>query len=148
MSLQASSILRLEIKRIFDAPVERVFAAWKEREPFIQWLTCSTAKITRVETDIRSGGGFRIEMTTDTGDHVLEGRYKEVTCPSRLIFSWDWLGDPEGETWVTVQFHALQDKTEMRLIHEGFATSASCENHLDGWQKSLDRLARFLGNLK
>jgi len=139
--------LRLEMRRTFDAPLERVFAAWTDLNQFIKWLGCSSSKLTKSRGDISTGGHFRLELTTETGDHVLEGKYKEVTPLSRLVFSWQWLtptAKGDGETWVTVQFRAIQDKTEIHLVHEGFATDENCENHSKGWGMSFDRLATLL----
>ena len=139
--------VRLEMKRVLNAPIERVYAAWTNLDQFIKWFGCTSSKITNIKGDIRAGGFYRLELTTETGNHILEGKYKEVVPLSRLVFSWQWLtptSNGDGETWVTVQFRPLQDKTEIHLVHEGFATDENCEKHTQGWGMGLDRLATFL----
>ena len=49
---------RLQITRIFDAPRERVFAAWTERDLLQQWSGCKEATKVEIEMDFRVGGSF------------------------------------------------------------------------------------------
>jgi hypothetical protein len=36
------------------------------------------------------------------------------------------------------------DRTDLHLTHEGFATAATRDDHVDGWSACLDRLPAWL----
>ena len=52
---------RLQITRMFDAPRERVFAAWKTREMLQRWSGCKETTKNDIELDFRVGGYFRAQ---------------------------------------------------------------------------------------
>jgi uncharacterized protein YndB with AHSA1/START domain len=138
----------LEIRRTFDAPREKVFAAWTEPEKLAQWLCRVTARhSTKVlEMDVRVGGRYRLEVTNPDGTQVLlSGTYHEIRRPERLAFTWQWEGDPDfGETLVTVEFHARGTSTELVLTHERFLNSERRDRHAAGWNGCFSTLSELL----
>ena len=79
----------LRLVRVFDAPCERVFAAWIDREQFIQWMCPPGVAITLCEIDVRPGGAWRIGGRNE-GGRVFASSVPsvEVTLPERLVFTW------------------------------------------------------------
>lgn len=99
------------------------------------------------EVDLRVGGRYRLGMRAPDGAavYVCTGVYREVTPPSRLVYTWAWEGQDGPETLVTVEFLDRGGATEVVLTHEGFADAGSRDQHATGWNGCLGSLARTLG---
>jgi glutathione S-transferase len=84
-------------------------------------------------------------MTSGEGNRfALEGEYREIRAPERLVYSWVWQqGGMAGfETVVTLELLALGPaETELRVRHELFPDATWRERHAFGWGGGLDRLA-------
>jgi uncharacterized protein YndB with AHSA1/START domain len=80
-------------------------------------------------------------------DHWLQGVYREVVKPERLVFTHCWLdadGKPGQETLVTITFTERGEKTELTLRQTGFRSVESRDGHKLGWTSQLDGLAEYL----
>jgi uncharacterized protein YndB with AHSA1/START domain len=99
-----------------------------------------------LELDVRVGGRYRLEVTTPDGARVvLSGAYCEVRPPERLVFTWQWDGDPDfGETLVTVDLHARGNLTELVLTHERFLNREWRDRHGAGWNGCFAALEELL----
>ena len=96
-----------EISRVFDAPRDRVWAAWTEPERLKQWWGPKGFKVHTCKVDLRPGGVFLYGMTAPDGADMW-GRfvYREITAPEKLVFVVSF-SDPKGgrtrhplhETW-------------------------------------------------
>ena len=148
----------LQIRRIFAAPREKVFAAWAQREQLEQWMCKDTRDhvVIHHEQDIRTGGRYRLEVR-DTAKGVTykgQGIYKEVTAPEKISFTWYWIKEKDAipvqvdeadpETLVTVEFLARGSSTEVVLTHATFGTAKDRDDHNRGWNGCFDILARVL----
>lgn len=143
----------LTIQRLFNAPRALVFAAWTEQQHLDRWQNAPQGFMVTVEkSDIRTGGSFRICMRSPEGtDHWLQGEYREVVPPERLVFTHIWLGadgKPGDETLVTITFTERNGKTELTLRQSGFKSKEQSQGHAYGWTSTLDRLAQYLSELK
>ena len=138
----------LQITRTFAASRQKVFEAWIEPEKLSQWMCRVTGQhSTRIiELDVRVGGQYRMEVSNPDGTRVfLCGTYREIKSPERLVFTWQWEGDPDfGETLVTVDFHARGESTELVLTHERFSNSERRNRHAVGWNGCFDTLKESL----
>ena len=80
-------------------------------------------------------------------DLTMQGVYKEIVRPERIVFTHAWIGDdgkPEHETLVTVTLVERGGKTEM-TFHQGlFASMESRDSHAGGWSESFDKLEKHL----
>jgi uncharacterized protein YndB with AHSA1/START domain len=135
---------RLVLTRTLPAPPERVFKAWTDPEALTRWwvpvpgMSCPEA-----EVDLRVGGRYRITMRNTKGELLyVGGVYREVTPPTRLVYTWSWNGSSDDgvETVVTVEFRAAGDRTELVLTHDGFPDQARCDGHERGWTGCLGHL--------
>ncbi|MGH7538023.1 MAG: SRPBCC family protein [Gemmatimonadales bacterium] len=153
---QQGPTFRLELRRTFAAPRERVFRAWVEREALERWM-CHDGDATEVrylELDARPGGRYRMEVTMrNSGErYLLFGTYREVTPPERIAFTWAWERvhpDPGqvtslGETLVTVVLFARGESTEILLTQEPFPTVKRRDEDSTGWNACFDALERHL----
>ena len=97
----------LTIKRRFNAPPAKVFAAWTDPEKVKRWMGPGEVKVLSAENDARTGGRYRWVMHAPDGEHhEVGGVYREVVPNERLVFSWAWHSTPERESQVTVTFKA------------------------------------------
>ena len=142
----------LVITRVFDAPPSLVFQAWTDPEHLKHWQGAPRGfHVTVEKKDLRTGGSFRICMhSSEFGDKRLQGRYKEVVPPERLVFTHCWLderGKAGQETLVTILFRDCNGKTELTLTQCGFISEASRDGHTTGWNSTLDRFEEYLAIL-
>lgn len=143
----------LVMKRTFDAPRALVFEAWTERQHLERWQGAPQGfTVTTEQADIRPGGAFRICMRSPEGvDHWLQGVYREVVAPERLVFTHTWLDaerKPGTETLVTITLAERGGKTELTLRQSGFKSEESRAGHEGGWASTLDRLAEYLDGVR
>jgi uncharacterized protein YndB with AHSA1/START domain len=133
---------RLQITRVFDAPRERVFAAWKTREMLQRWSGCKETTRNDIELDFRVGGTFSHKMQIEgAGEHTIRGVYDEIIEPEKIVYHVD-LGP--ATTRVMVEFFAEGNQTRMVLTQEGFPDSDVCKIVSQGTMEGLDKLERLL----
>ncbi len=152
----------VEIERILEAAVERVWAMWTEPGLFATWYGPDGATIPIAEFDHRVGGRRFVVMEMETPNGAVQmgfvGEYLEIKEPGRLVYTEgpaDADGNPvppeqagmpadhPGTTRVIVVLEAAGRKTRMHLIHEGVPAGSPGEM---GWNMALDKLvARLSG---
>jgi uncharacterized protein YndB with AHSA1/START domain len=70
--------LEIRIERVFDAPRDHVFAVWTDPKLIPEWWGHATVV---EEMNVRAGGRWRFR----TANGVVEGEYREVVPPERLV---------------------------------------------------------------
>ena len=147
--MTARDTFDLTVKRVIRAPRQKVFDAFVKPDLVRQWMGPRGFKVTALEMDPRAGGRYRLTMQHRTGEtSTVNGTYKEVAPPERIVFTWKWEGEQMGavpETLVTVTFAERQGEqgiaTEMQLLHSGFPAPEARDAHDGGWQGCLNKLA-------
>jgi len=138
----------LAITRVLDAPRALVFEAWTEPERLVQWFGPQGFTIPFCEMDVRTGGAWRVCMRSPEGvDHWVQGVYREIIEPDRLVFSWvreDAEGKLGADTVVTLTFVEEGGKTKLTLHHALFDSVTARDEHRNGWASCLDRLPEYL----
>ena len=116
------------ISRVFDAPRDRVWAAWTEVERLKQWWGPIGFVVTYCKIDLRPGGlGHYCLRAPDGSDMWGRFAYREIVKPERLV----WINSfsdkdgglathPMSPTWpremhTTVTFKDLGGKTEVTV---------------------------------
>jgi uncharacterized protein YndB with AHSA1/START domain len=134
----------VHLTRTIKASREEVFRAWTEPEQMKHWVAPEGMEIPVVEADVRVGGAYRIQMRSPEGEvYTAFGKYREITPPERLVYTWSWKEEPHsdiGETVVTVTLEDADGATAVTLHHEGFPTEERREGHEQGWTSCLTRL--------
>jgi len=139
----------LVIKKIFNAPAEKVFAAWTDPDMVKKWYGPEGMTTDIHEMDVREGGVYRLTMKSPDGAvHPLRGTFTAIQRPTRLEMTWQWesegAGDEEGpETTVKVELVEKEGKTEMTLTHE-LTSKEACDMHQQGWESSFTKLEKIL----
>lgn len=149
MTQDSSTQHSLFAGRVFPVKRERVFQAFTEAELLRQWWGPKNFSVSSVHLDVRPGGEFRIEMQAEAGQVFgIEGRYREVVPPEKLVLTWRYVGIPgvdDGETLVTIRFLDHDEGTELLLKEELLSAKAFKKGKESGWQQSLEKLATALG---
>jgi len=151
MAAAESTGPELVITRVFDAPRDLVFECWTKAEHLQHWQGAPRGfTVTANEADIRPGGFFRICMRSPEGvDHWLEGGYREIVSPERLVLTHSWL-DPDqkplSQTLLTITLAERDGKTELTLRQTGFTSVESRDGHRYGWSSALDVLQDYLAD--
>jgi uncharacterized protein YndB with AHSA1/START domain len=140
----------LTIRRTFNAPRERVFAAFTTPELLREWFGPPTSTLRAVSFDARPGGRFRVEMGSMEGeDYNLGGVISEFQPPALLAYTFRWEEDDpqlERDTYVRIEFVAKGEQTEMVFTHTGFASVESRDRHNGGWNSLFGRLDALLAS--
>lgn len=130
----------LQITRTFDAPRERVFAAWKDPSKLQRWTGCKDATNVECQSDFRVGGSFTTKM--HIGGHAncdctFTGTYYEIIEPQKIAYQVN-LGP--AVTRVTVEFFEEGPQTRMVLTQEGFPDEMIIKFVTQGTIESFDKL--------
>ncbi|MCA1993132.1 MAG: SRPBCC domain-containing protein [Coleofasciculus sp. S288] len=138
----------LTITRVFDAPRRLVFKVWTQPEHFARWLGPKDFTTTFCQMDVRVGGTYRACIRSPEGkNHWMQGVYRELVEPERLVFTFAWEdeeGKPKHETLVTVTFAEHDGKTKLTFHQAFFLSVEARDSHRSGWSECLDRLADYL----
>jgi uncharacterized protein YndB with AHSA1/START domain len=137
----------LTVRWTFDHPRTDVFAAWTNPDALATWFGGALAKTLSAAVDLRVGGAYRLTFQAGSDVIALEGVYREVEVPERLVYTWRWDGlDIDGgrESLVTVEFREHDGATELVLIHEGIEADRSLVFHESGWDASMRELQQVL----
>jgi uncharacterized protein YndB with AHSA1/START domain len=128
----------LRVERVYDASPEEVFDAWTDPEVLRRWWAVHPDGSTPVaEVDLRPGGRYRLSMEGPDGErHTVQGEYREVQRPRRLVYSWQWELDAGGlgpASTVTVEFQEQGKRTNVVLEHTDLPDADSRDRHAHGW---------------
>jgi len=154
------------ISRVFDAPRERVWAAWTEPERLQQWFSPKGATVIAAKMDFRVGGRYHYGLRMPNGQEMW-GRsdYREIKKPERLVWI-NSFSDKDGglgvhpmnpdwprEMLTTVTFEAQGAKTKLTIEWIPVEGSSDLERKTFddgrqsmkmGWTGTLDNLTAYL----
>jgi uncharacterized protein YndB with AHSA1/START domain len=138
----------LVIRRTFNAPRERVFAAFTSPELLRRWWGPPGSELGEITFDARTGGRYRIAMKSSDGeDFNVGGVISEFDAPKRLTYTFRWEEDDpnmERDTRVSIDFLDRGNQTEIVLTQENFVSDESRSNHDRGWNGAFDKLSTIL----
>jgi uncharacterized protein YndB with AHSA1/START domain len=139
--------LALRLERVLAAPASLVFRMQVEPDLFAQWFGPKGFSATRVEFDLRVGGGYQITMQPpDAEAFLVFGEFREIEPGVRLAYTFQYdPPDPDDrETLVVLAFGDLGEATAVTVEHGTFVTEGRRALHEQGWTESLDRLDDLL----
>jgi uncharacterized protein YndB with AHSA1/START domain len=120
----------LLITRTFSAPPELVFDAWTRPEWVRRWWAPKSHGVSVIacDADVRVGGRYRYVLGRETQELVFSGEYREVTPPSRLVYTQRFEPMP-GEVLVAVTFEGRGKMTHL-ISREVYPSKAALEGAL------------------
>jgi uncharacterized protein YndB with AHSA1/START domain len=77
--------------------------------------------------EVRKGGHWRFVVDGKSGTQGFRGRYREVTPPSRFVWSMEWDGMPGHVSIDTVELEDLGDGRTRLVNTSQFLTDEECE---------------------
>lgn len=135
----------LTVRRTFALPVEAVHAAWTDVSTMRRWMG------TRVEADVRPGGGYRREIEQDGARFVHAGEYVSIER-DRIVQTFrveTAAENPFADELVEIRLHGVAGgRTEVALTESWNGPALTAEEERDAaaawtsWLDGLDALLR------
>lgn len=153
------------ISRTFDAPRERVWRAWTEREHLLHWFGPKGFAMSSAKLDFRPGGTFHFSLrAADSKEMWGKFVYREIVVPERILWV-NSFSDPDGgitqhpfspawplqmlseatfvehggKTTVTIEWTPLDATDEERRAFE-----AARDGMSQGWTGTFEQLEEYL----
>ena len=144
----------IRLTRLFDAPRHLVFEALTKPQHVKRWWGClgEGYSVPVCEIDLRPGGAWRFVNRHPKGEVAFHGEYREITPPSRLVFTEIFeefpdsvsvvtteLADEGGKTRITATVRYASKEVRDMVIASGMSTGAGI---------SYDRLEDLVAELQ
>jgi uncharacterized protein YndB with AHSA1/START domain len=107
----------IRLTRVFDAPRALVFEALTRPEHIRLWWGAlgDGYSVPVCEVDLRPGGKWRFVNRHPQGDAEFFGEYREITPPSRLVYTEFFAPFPESGSVVVAELTEESGKTRMTV---------------------------------
>jgi uncharacterized protein YndB with AHSA1/START domain len=137
-------------ERIFEAPRERVFAAYTDPKLIPEWWG-PRGVTTSIDTmDVRPEGEWRFVCRDADGETAFRGAYREISPPKRISESFEWEGMPGHVLVESADFEDLGGRTKVTttlLFHATDERDGMLSSGMEsGMSESHDRLAELLAD--
>jgi uncharacterized protein YndB with AHSA1/START domain len=104
----------IHVERVFEAPRDRVFAAYTNPELVPRWWGPHDTTTVVDQMDVRTGGSWRFVIhEADGSENGFRGTYREVTPPERIVQTFEWEGMPGYVSVETAVFEDLGERTKV-----------------------------------
>lgn len=104
----------IHVEREFEAPRDRVFAAYTDPGLIPEWWGPRGTTTTVDQMDARTGGRWRFVIRNSDGSETgFRGAYREITPPERIVQTFEWEGMPGHVSVDTAVFEDLGDRTKV-----------------------------------
>ena len=144
MATQTATKPSLTLKRRFNAPPAKVYAAWTDPKKIARWFGPAERRERRApRPTCASAAAITSSCTCRATGMTSCGVYREVVPNEKLVFTWAWKSTPERESLVTVTFKPDGDGTILTLLHEQFFDEDARDRHQHGWTGAIDKLEKL-----
>jgi uncharacterized protein YndB with AHSA1/START domain len=142
----------IHVERVFDAPRDRVFAAFTDPKLIPEWWGPRDTTTVVDQMDVRPGGSWRFVIRNSDGSETgFRGTYREITPPERVVQTFEWEGMPGYVSVETATFEDLGDRTKVTttsLFHTTEERDGMLESGMErGLNESYARLDDLLARL-
>ena len=156
------------INRSFRAPLEKVFAAWRDPAQLIQWSGPTGAAMEILRGTIEAGSEMHWRMGGPNGPMYGCTRYLAIEPPTKIVYTQQFRDEQGGisrhpllPTWpetmlTTVSFHDEGEGfTRVTLVWEPYGEASAEARKVfrgmrpgmtGGWTGSFDKLEEFLAD--
>ncbi len=140
------------VESYFAASPERVYNAWTDPDIIVKWFGRHPKALVSAEVDLCVGGAWRFVSEASAEKTVsLQGHYKEITPPDRLVFSWAHVVAHESgqreetkESLVEIDFLPKGSGTMVRLVHSAISSEAGRLGVGGGWNASFKAITELV----
>ena len=151
-TLTTPSDREIRVERIFNAPRDRVWSAFTDPELVAQWWGRGN-KLVIERMEVERGGHWRFVEHSPQGVHGFEGRFREVTPPDRLVYTFEWDGMPGYPIVETTIFEDLGDGRTKIVVTSLFYQTAERDGMMQsgmegGMNESYAALDRLLERME
>jgi uncharacterized protein YndB with AHSA1/START domain len=124
---------------------EPVFDALTRPEELVKWWgVAGKFQVTRMESDLRTGGKWRFIVATPAGAGVaVAGTYRQIERPRLLVYSWIREQEDPTETVVRWDLEENDGVTHVRVTHFELK-SESLRARNSGWPMILGLLQSYI----
>lgn len=135
--------------RTFDAPRELVYRVWTDVQYIPRWWGPREYKTVVEKNDVQPGGLWRfIQYDPKSNEFAFNGEYRLVEPPEKLVYTFDYEGNPGHIIVETVTFEEKDGQTIVTSI-DRFQTMDDLHGMLEaGMEKgatdSYERLTELL----
>jgi uncharacterized protein YndB with AHSA1/START domain len=114
-SVTTPSDQEIRMTRLFDAPRQLVFEAMSKPEHVRRWWgqLGEGYSVPVCEIDLRPGGRWRFVNRHPQGEAAFHGEYREITPPSRIVFTEIFEDFPDSVSVVTAELADEGGKTRL-----------------------------------
>jgi uncharacterized protein YndB with AHSA1/START domain len=146
----------MEMRRIINAPRERVYNALLDPTAVANWKFPAGMSIEVHEFEPHEGGAIRVSLTYDAPDRegktegrtdTYHGRFVTLV-PGEVVVEADEFetDDPAllGEMIITIRLSDAPGGTELAAVHDGLPEGVSPADNELGWREALARLAALV----
>jgi uncharacterized protein YndB with AHSA1/START domain len=114
-NVTTASEQEIRMTRLFNAPRQLVFEAMTKPEHVKRWWGClgEGYSVPVCEIDLRPGGKWRFVNRHPNGDAEFYGEYREITPPSRVVFTEIFAQYPDTVSVVTTVLTEEGNKTRI-----------------------------------
>ena len=153
------------ISRTLNAPRDRVWKAWTQREELMKWFGPKGVTITKADLDLRPGGVFHYCMRTPDGSEMWgKWTFREIVPQDRIVlmstfsdaaggttrhpFAPTWplqtlstttFAERDGKTTLTIRWSPLNPTfDERKTFNESF------DGMIQGWSGTFEQLGDHL----
>jgi len=136
---------QITLTRTFDAPRELVFRAFTDPALISQWWGPRRLTTVVERLEARPGGAWRfVQHDREGNEFAFNGVYREVVPLERLVYTFEFEGEPGHIIVEAVTLEDLGGKTRVTAI-DTFETAEDLQGMLqsgmqDGASESYDRL--------
>jgi uncharacterized protein YndB with AHSA1/START domain len=142
----------IHVVREFDAPRDRVFAAYTDPALIPEWWGPFGTTTVVDRMDVRTGGDWRFVIRNSDGSETgFRGTYREVVPPERIVQTFEWEGMPGHVSVDTATFEDLGDRTRVTstsLFHTTEERDGMLASDMErGMNETFARLDEVLASL-
>ena len=129
------------IRKLINAPAERVFGAWADPVAISQWMHPAGRQVIRVDMDFQAGGHLRVDIADASGALVHTGHFLAIVPNEQITFTWHSIYTGDKPAHIDVIFEKAGDDTFLTLHND--LIPAQDAIHAIRWHDILDSFAIF-----
>lgn len=145
-----SEPIPLVVSRWINAPPEKLFATFRDREELPKWFIPDAAVTLEVRKfDFRQSGSFEFCYHQKEERSVVEGHFTALDAPGEISFTWNWQAPnplAQHPMHVRFDFRAERQGTSVTVTHTGIPSSLACVFQETAWADTLQMLEIYLSS--